>query len=100
MFNGLLSIVERCALCGLPLRAHEKGDGPSFFAITIVGFIVTALAFYVEFTYEPPFWVHALLWGPLVLMLSVYNLRLFKALLIRWQYQVHPEDFEDQRPSM
>ncbi len=33
----------------------------------IVGFIVVGLALFVEFSFGPPFWVHILLWVPLVL---------------------------------
>ena len=33
----------------------------------IVGFIVVGLALFVEFTFHPPYWLHAILWIPLVL---------------------------------
>jgi uncharacterized protein (DUF983 family) len=53
----------------------------------IVGFIVVGLALVVEFTLHPPYWVHALLWIPLVLGLSLGLLRPLKGLLIAQQYR-------------
>ena len=40
-------------------------------SMLIVGFIVAFLALYVEFKFQPPFWVHILLWLPLILILAV-----------------------------
>ena len=42
----------------------DAGDGPAVFGILIVGAIVGGLALYVEFTFSPPYWVHAVLWMP------------------------------------
>ena len=53
----------------------------------IVGFIVVGLALFVEFTFHPPYWVHALLWMPLILVLSLGLLRPLKGLLIAQQYK-------------
>ena len=53
----------------------------------IVGFIVVGLALVVEFTLHPPYWLHAVLWIPLVLGLSIGLLRPLKGLLIAQQYR-------------
>ena len=53
----------------------------------IVGFIVVGLALYVEFSFGPPFWVHILLWVPLVLILAIGLLRPLKGLMIAQQYK-------------
>ncbi|MBV8938817.1 MAG: DUF983 domain-containing protein [Alphaproteobacteria bacterium] len=87
LFDGLLNVTERCGVCHLSLKEHEKGDGPAFFAIVAVGFIVTGLAGYVEYAYQPPYWLHAVLWLPLIVILSLYFLRVFKAWLIAMQYR-------------
>jgi len=56
-----------------------------------VGFIVAFLALYVEFTFQPPFWVHILLWLPLILILAVGMLRPLKGLMIAIQYRTKAE---------
>ena len=40
----------------------------------------------VEVLYAPPYWVHALLWGPLILLTTLVPLRPLKGLLIALQY--------------
>ena len=86
LFDGLLHIAEHCSACGQDLRAQDSGDGPAFFAITIVGFLVVGLAAWVELTWHPSIGVHMLIWTPFILLSSTYTLRLFKALLIAYQY--------------
>ena len=56
------------------------------FVILIAGFIVVACALIVEFKYEPPFWLHAVLWLPLILLTTLLPLRLIKGLLVALQY--------------
>lgn len=53
----------------------------------IVGPIVTLLALWVESVFEPPYWVHMVLWGPLILVFCLLLLRPFKATLIALQYR-------------
>jgi len=45
-----------------------------------------ALVLYVELRYEPPVWVHAVLWVPLTFFGGVWLLRVMKAWLIAQQY--------------
>lgn len=82
LYASLLRIVDHCASCGLDLKSHDAGDGPAFFAILIVGFLVTFAAGYVEFAYAPPMWLHAVLWLPFTLLACIYILRAAKAWLI------------------
>ena len=65
----------------------DAGDGPAVFGILIVGAIVAGGARYVEFTYAPPYWVHAALWGPLIVILTLAFLRLSKSALLVLQYK-------------
>ena len=37
----------------------------------IIGFVVVGLALWIEVTYEPPLWLHFLLWIPLALILCL-----------------------------
>ena len=70
----------------MDLRDHDAGDGPAVFVILVVGFIVVAAALIVEVRYEPPMWLHLVMWIPLILALSLGLLRVFKALLIALRY--------------
>ena len=87
LFKGFLGIAERCQACGLDYDFADAGDGPAVFVIMIVGFIVVGLALFVEFTIAPPYWVHVLLWVPLIFILSIGLLRPLKGFLIAQQYK-------------
>jgi uncharacterized protein (DUF983 family) len=86
MFSGFLNIRKECDACGLDYSFADAGDGPAIFVILIAGFIVVGAALLVEVFYQPPFWLHALLWGPLILIVTLVPLRLLKGLLIALQY--------------
>src|SRR5215475_10057012 len=75
LFQGFLSVRDRCPVCGLDYSFADSGDGPAVFIMLIVGFIVTGAALIVEVVFQPPYWVHALLWIPLGVGLSLAILR-------------------------
>ena len=86
LFTGFLKLAPRCDACGLDYAFADPGDGPAVFAMFFGGFIVVAAALIVEFVYQPPFWLHAALWAPLILIVTLLPLRLLKGLLIALQY--------------
>jgi uncharacterized protein (DUF983 family) len=87
VFDGLLTIVPRCAVCGLDISAQDAGDGPAVFVILILGAIVVLLAALVEINFAPPIWVHIMLWFPVTLAGAILLLRPLKAGLIALQYR-------------
>ena len=86
LFSGFLSTAPRCGNCGLDYSFADSADGPAGFVIFIVGAIVVGAAFFVEFSYQPPYWLHLVLWIPLILILSLGLLRPLKGLMIALQY--------------
>ena len=86
LFAGFLGLRKGCDRCGLDYSFADAGDGPAVFGILIGGFIVVFAALLVEFVYQPPYWVHAALWLPLILLVTLAPLRLTKGLLIALQY--------------
>ena len=75
-----------CERCGLDYGFADAGDGPAVFVILIGGGIVVFAALITEVLFQPPYWLHALLWLPLVLIVTLAPLRLLKGLLIALQY--------------
>ena len=75
MFQGYLRVVPECANCGAPLGLARADDAPPYFTIAIVGHIVIGGMLIVEKAYSPPLWVHALIWLPLTIVLSLALLR-------------------------
>jgi uncharacterized protein (DUF983 family) len=86
LFKGFLTLRPACEHCGLDYDFADSGDGPAVFVILIGGFIVVFAALITEFVYQPPYWVHAMLWLPLVLIVTLGPLRPIKGLMIALQY--------------
>jgi uncharacterized protein (DUF983 family) len=86
LFDGYLAMRKHCDECGLDYSFVDAGDGPAFFVMFFSGFVVAGAALTVEFLYSPPYWVHAMLWGPLILLTTLVPLRPMKGLLVSLQY--------------
>ena len=87
LLSGAVRFSDRCAQCHLDFAQFNVGDGPAAFLILIVGAIISALAITVELKFDPPFWVHPLLWIPLTLALVLGLLRIAKAALLALEYR-------------
>jgi uncharacterized protein (DUF983 family) len=86
LFRNLLEVRETCESCGLDLGKSDSGDGATALVILALGAIVVALAFWTEFHFAPPLWVHAILWPVVTVPLAVLMIRPTKAALIAIQY--------------
>ena len=75
MFKGFLSLKPRCEACGLDYTFIDSGDGPAVFVMLFAGFVVVASALAVEVAWQPPYWLHAVLWLPLILITTLGPLR-------------------------
>lgn len=87
MFRSIVVFAGRCPECGLDFRAFNVGDGPVVFLTLGIGTLITVLALWVEFSFEPGVLVHALLWVPLTFALTVATLRLAKGWLLALEYR-------------
>ncbi|MCP4616615.1 MAG: DUF983 domain-containing protein [Bradyrhizobium sp.] len=86
IYSGFLTLRPACESCGLDFAFMDSGDGPAIFMIMIAGAIVVGAALIVEVKYQPPFWLHAALWLPLIAVTTLLPLRSMKSLLIALQY--------------
>jgi uncharacterized protein (DUF983 family) len=64
-----------CSECGAPLGMARADDAPPYFTLVLVGHIVVPGMLVLERAESPPLWVHAAIWLPLTLLLSVGLLR-------------------------
>ncbi len=92
LFAGYLTLAPRCNVCGIDYDFADSGDGPAVFVILITGFVIVGAALLVEVYYQPPYWLHALIWGSLALALPLLLLRSFKGVLIALQYRHKAEE--------
>ncbi len=92
LYSGLLTVRERCAVCGLDLRAADTGDGPAVFVMFFLSIVVVGLALWVEYAFSPPLWVHAVLWPLPTLALAIAVMRPAKALMVALQYRTRASE--------
>jgi uncharacterized protein (DUF983 family) len=101
LYAGFLTLAPACEVCGLDYAFIDVGDGAAIFIIMIAGAIVVTAALIVEIKYQPPFWLHAALWLPLILATTLLPLRSMKALLIALQFhhKAAPGQLIDRDPK-
>ncbi|MDZ4790588.1 MAG: DUF983 domain-containing protein [Hyphomicrobiales bacterium] len=87
LFKGFLDLEASCDVCGLDYSCADAGDGPAVFVILIAGFLVCGGALLTEVMYSPPYWLQALIWLPLTVIIPLALLRPFKAILVALQYK-------------
>ena len=56
----------------------------------LLGALVVGLAFWVEFHFAPPLWVHAVIWPIFTIPVAILMMRPLKAALVALQYRHRP----------
>ena len=87
LFKGFLDVAPSCTSCGLDFKFADAGDGPAVFVTLIAGFVVLGAALWTELTYEPPMWVHLIIFLPMTLVVCLGMLRPLKGILVSLQYR-------------
>jgi uncharacterized protein (DUF983 family) len=92
LFKGLLTLRPACPACGLDFSQADTGDAGAVVVIMLLGVIVVVLAFWVEFRFEPPLWVHAILWPAVTVPLAILIMRPVKAALVAAQFRTRESE--------
>ena len=87
LFSGFLTVAPKCAACGLDYSFADAGDGPAVFVTLFAGFIVLGAALWTELRYEPPFWVHLVVFLPLTAVVCLGLLRPLKGVMVALQWR-------------
>jgi uncharacterized protein (DUF983 family) len=100
LFRAYLKVADHCPHCGEALHHHRADDAPPYFTIVIVGHVIVSLVLTVEMAYRPPLWVHAAIWLPLTIVMSLLLLPPIKGALValQWALLMHgfdPDSTED-----
>jgi uncharacterized protein (DUF983 family) len=86
LFSHFVTVAPRCSVCNLDFTFADAGDGPAVFVMLFAGFLIVGVALWTELTYEPPIWVHLVIFLPLTLVVCIGLLRPLKGLLIALQF--------------
>lgn len=92
LFSSYLKVNPACPSCGEELHHHHADDAPPYFTMTLVGHVVVAGILYLEKGFAPEPWVHAVIWLPLLVLMSLWLLPRVKGALIglqQWALRMH-----------
>lgn len=87
LFKSVIGFAHTCSQCGLDFDQFDVGDAAAPFLIFLVGTVVVVGAIWLELSRSPPWWVHALIWPALTLVLTLAMLRFAKAMLVALEYK-------------
>lgn len=92
VFETYLGFASVCSVCEASFEKADAGDGPAFFVMFLVGILVTPPVLIVQILFDPPAWVHLVVWAPVIIGLSLLLLRPFKSLLFALQWKNNAEE--------
>jgi uncharacterized protein (DUF983 family) len=93
LYRRYLKVQDVCPGCGEALHHHRADDAPPYFTILIVGHVIVGAILPVERAFMPPLWVHAALWLPLTLGLTLAVLPRFKGAIVGLQWALYMHGF-------
>lgn len=99
-FDGYLKVVDKCGHCHAPLGRMRADDAPPYFTIFLVGHIVVPLMLITERLYHPADWLHAALWLPLTVVLTLAFLPYVKGgvLGMMWGIGIRGDETSERVP--
>ena len=99
LFRAFVKVADRCNVCGEDLHHHRADDFPAYLTIFLVGHLVVPIAMYVEIAYQPSYWLHTVLWAPMVIILSIGLLQPIKGAIIGLQWAQRMHGFDPDFPD-
>ncbi len=93
LFRRFMKVADSCASCGEAFHHHRADDFPAYLVIVVVGHVIVPLTLYVELAWAPSYWVHAAIWLPLILILSIGLLQPIKGMVVALQWHAGMHGF-------
>ena len=94
LFRAFLKVSDQCEVCGEDFTHQRADDAPAYFVMLIVGHIVVPLMLLVETELTPPYWVHAVIWAPLTLIMALGLIQPVKGAIVGWQWAQQMHGFQ------
>jgi uncharacterized protein (DUF983 family) len=87
MFVAPTKFAGHCRSCDLDFDSFNVGDGPAAFLTMGVGALIIMMALLLDTAIRPPFWVHAVIWVPVTVVMVIGALRFVKGALLASEYR-------------
>lgn len=91
LFSSYLKTANACSHCHEELHHERAHDAPPYFTMTIVAHIIVPALLIAEKLWSPNLWLHAAIWLPLTLILTLGLLPMVKGAIIglQWANRMH-----------
>ena len=96
LFAGYLTVARKCSSCGLSFEFADGGDGAAWFVMLFVCVVGVGSILGIEVAYAPPYWVHALIAIPVLIILPLVLLRPVKGMLLNQQWKPNAPEGRQQ----
>lgn len=93
----MLGFTDSCAACGADFTDEDSGDGPAVFVIFAIGIFIIPMALAFHMILSPPLAVTFILWGLIIILVSLWLLRLMRGVMfnIAWQQKAREVRIKD-----
>lgn len=97
LFKSMLGFTESCSACAADFSDEDAGDGPAVFVIFIIGIFIIPMALAFHMILNPPLVVTFVLWGLIIIGVSLWLLRLMRGVMfnIAWQRKAREVRIKD-----
>lgn len=94
LYDGFIKVRDACPACGEALHHHRADDAPPYIVMMIVGHVVVAVMLMYEIMMTPALWLHAAIFLPLTVAMSLALMRPVKGALVglQWANLMHGFD--------
>lgn len=98
LFTGFLKVNDTCPNCGEELHHHRADDAPPYVVMFVVAHVVVGVMLWLEIVHAPPMWLHAAIFLPLTVAMSLALLPPVKGALVglQWANRMHGFDPEGE----
>jgi uncharacterized protein (DUF983 family) len=95
LWSSYLKTPSQCGHCHTELGQHRADDAPPYFTIFIVGHVLIPIVVLTEIAYQPPYWLHALIWLPASLVMTFALMPIVKGAVIGLQWALRMHGFSE-----
>ena len=88
VFKGYLKVVDECSNCHAPLGRLRADDAPPYFTIFVAGHILFPPVLWIEKAYQPPMWLHMVVWLPAFTIACLLLLPPIKGATVGWMMRL------------
>jgi uncharacterized protein (DUF983 family) len=88
VFNGYLTLAPACTNCAAPIGQLRADDAPPYIVIFLTGHLLVPPVLWVERVFQPPMWLHMVVWLPLFTLVCLALLRPVKGAVVGWMLRL------------